>query len=158
MVWSITRAQGLNPSDAADVYQTVWMRLVDHHTRLLQPGRLGGWLATTTRRECIRVSRLRNRTTATGDTRVFDALPGAVAASDPALPVVTRERDVEVRQVLGTLPLRSQRLLQALMAEPAVSYYEVAEVLRMPVGSIGPTRQRCLRTLKARCVAAGIEP
>jgi RNA polymerase sigma factor (sigma-70 family) len=158
MVWSITRAQGLDRSDAADVYQTVWMRLVDHHSRLLQPERLGGWLATTTRRECIRVSRLRNRTTATDDTRVFDGLPGMTDAFDPAASVVSRERQLEVQQVLGTLPDRPRRLLQTLMAEPSISYGEVAEVLQMPIGSIGPTRQRCLRALRARCVDAGIEP
>ncbi|MGI8777384.1 MAG: RNA polymerase sigma factor, partial [Acidimicrobiales bacterium] len=62
-----------------------------------------------------------------------------------------------VRQVVATMPERSQTLLGMLMADPPVPYDQVAASLGIPIGSIGPTRQRCLRALRAKCISAGIE-
>jgi DNA-directed RNA polymerase specialized sigma24 family protein len=60
-VWAIARAHRLNPSDAADVSQTTWLRLVENLHRIEQPERVGAWLATTARRESLRVLRLASR-------------------------------------------------------------------------------------------------
>jgi len=157
LVWSITRAQGLSRSDGADVSQTVWLRLVDNLDRLREPDRVGAWLAATTRHECIRVSQLRRRSVATAEPEVFDLID-PVVDDDPAAVIATHGRDAALRAVVATMPERSQALLHMLMADPPVSYEEVAAGLGIPVGSIGPTRQRCLRTLRAKCVGAGIEP
>ena len=155
LVWSITRGYGLDRSDAADVSQTVWLRLVDNLDRLRDPDRVGAWLAATTRHECIRVSRQRRRTTPTTETEVFES---SSADDDPAARLVRSERDAALSLVVASLPDRAQTLLRLLMADPPASYSEVAAGLGIPIGSIGPTRQRCLRTLRTRCAVAGIDP
>ena len=156
MVWSIARANGLDRVDAADVAQTVWLRLVDHLHRLREPDRVGGWLASTARHESIRVSRQRQRSVPTDDVEVFDRSLGA--DDDLAGGMLRRERDAALRGLVSDLPDHWQDLLELLMADPAMSYAEVATDLGLPVGSIGPTRQRCLRSLRARAAAVGIEP
>ncbi len=155
LVWSITRAQGLSSSDGADVSQTVWLRLVDNLDRLREPERVGAWLAATTRHECIRVSRLRQRSVPVAESELFDIVDSTVD-EDPATTLARKGRDAALRQVLATMPERSQALLHMLMADPPASYGEVAAGLGLPIGSIGPTRQRCLRALRAKCVGAGI--
>lgn len=157
MVWSITRAHNLFGSDAADVSQTVWLRLVDNLGRLREPDRVGAWLAATTRHECIRVSSLRRRSVPMGETEVFDRLDSG-GDDDPEVGLSRQDRAAAVRAVVATMPPRSQTLLSMLMADPPVPYQQVAAGLGIPIGSIGPTRQRCLRVLRARCVSAGIEP
>jgi RNA polymerase sigma factor (sigma-70 family) len=157
MVWSITRAHNLFGSDAADVSQTVWLRLVDNLGRLREPDRVGAWLAATTRHECIRVSSLRRRSVPMGEPEVFDRLD-PVVNDDPAVRLTRQDRDAAVRAVVATMPERSQTLLSMLMADPPMPYEQVAAGLGIPIGSIGPTRQRCLRVLRAKCVSAGIEP
>lgn len=154
MVWSITRAHGLSGSDAADVSQTVWLRLVDNLERLREPERVGTWLAVTTRHECVRVSQLRQRSVLTAEPEVVEAVGSPV--DDPEFAFARQDRDGALRDVVATLPERSQALLRMLMADPPVSYGEVAAGLGIPIGSIGPTRQRCFKVLRAKCVSAGI--
>jgi RNA polymerase sigma factor (sigma-70 family) len=157
LVWAIARAHGLDRCDAADVSQTVWLRLVDNLDQLREPDRVASWLATTARHESIRVSAQRGRTTLAGDVAVFDVADHAGRAQDPVASMVGRERDTAVREIIATLPSRWQAMLRLLMADPPASYSEVAAGLGIPVGSIGPTRQRCLRALRAKCALAGIE-
>jgi len=156
LVWSITRAHNLSASDSADVSQTVWLRLVDSLDRLREPERVGAWLAATTRHECIRVSCLRRRSVPVGESQLFDTVDPGVD-DDPADGLVRRDRVAAIRAVVATMPERSQTLLGMLMADPPVPYDQVAAGLGIPIGSIGPTRQRCLRALRAKCVSAGIE-
>lgn len=156
LVWSIARANGLGRVDAADVVQTVWLRLVDNLHRLREPDRVGGWLASTARHESIRVSRQRQRTVPTDDPAVLDRIDGP--HDDPAGGMLRRERDAALWELVADLPDRGQDVLALLMADPAPTYAEVATGLGIPVGSIGPTRQRCLRTLRVRAAVVGIEP
>jgi len=155
MVWSVTRSHGLSAADAADVSQTVWLRLVDNLERLREPERVGTWLAVTTRHECIRVSQLRRRSVLTAEPEVLDTVEPSVV-DDPVSALARQDRVGAVREVVATMPERSQALLRMLMADPPASYVEVAAGLGIPIGSIGPTRQRCLRVLRAKCVSAGI--
>ena len=156
LVWSIARANGLDRVDAADVTQTVWLRLVDNLDGVREPERVGGWLASTARHESIRVSRQRQRSVPTDDPAVFDRSTGA--EDDPAGGMLRRERDAALRGLVADLPDHWQDLLELLMADPAMSYVEVAHDLGLPIGSIGPTRQRCLRSLRARAAVVGLEP
>ncbi|MGI9023607.1 MAG: RNA polymerase sigma factor, partial [Acidimicrobiales bacterium] len=135
---------------------TVWLRLVDNLDRLRDPERVGAWLASTTRHESIRVSRLRRRTVPIAEMETLDN-PGPAVGGDPSAALVRSGTDEALRQVVATMPDRSQALLRMLMADPPVPYGEIAAGLGIPVGSIGPTRQRCLRTLRAKCVSPGIE-
>jgi RNA polymerase sigma factor (sigma-70 family) len=146
LLWSIARGFRLDLSDAADVVQNTWLRLVEHVDRVTEPDRLGGWLATTARRECLQLIRrgARDRTAASAD--LLDDLP------DPAPPVdaglLLDERDAALWRAFGTLSDRCRELLRVLMASPPPRYAEVSAALGLAVGSIGPMRQRCLDHLR----------
>src|SRR4051794_23549305 len=155
LIWAITRSYRLSDGDAADVSQTTWLRLIENIDRLQDPSRVGAWLATTARRECLRLLGRTNRNGLVADIGgVLDGL--AEDPPDLAAELLGRERGDEVQVALRTLPQRCQDLLQLLMLEPALSYEEISSALDMPVGSIGPTRGRCLRRLQPLLARDGI--
>lgn len=145
LVWSVARAFGLDAADAADVSQTTWLRLAEHLRRLREPERVGAWLAVTARREAL-------RTRQRGDRLVLDGWcgdgPDEAGELDAAL--LRDERDAHLWRSFSDLSERCQALLRVLMSDPPPSYVEVGEALAMPVGSIGPRRQRCLEALRKR--------
>ena len=147
LIWSITAEFRLVESDAADVAQTTWLRLLEHIDRIQYPDRVGSWLAATARNECLRSLAARKRVVLGHDTNEIEdthAAPGAEV--DERL--LAAERDQTVREAMSRLPTRWQRLLELLMADPPVSYTEISDQLGLPVGSIGPTRGRCLARLR----------
>jgi RNA polymerase sigma factor (sigma-70 family) len=150
LVWSVARAHRLSPVDAADVVQTTWLRLVEHLGRLQEPERVGAWLATTARRECLRVLRHSARQVVT------EELPEQVSTEPPDAALLAEERDRALWQAFGGLSERCQTLLRILVAEPPPSYDEVSAALDMPIGSIGPTRQRCLERLRGLAEGEGV--
>lgn len=150
LVWSVARSHRLDHADAADVCQTTWLRLAEHVGSLREPSRLPGWLATTARRESLRVIAGRRR-----------EMPGALPdepdpdpSAGPETLVLTEDRDNRLWQAFGGLTERCQQLLRILSSAPELSYAEVGVVLGIPVGSIGPTRGRCLESLRRRLVAS----
>lgn len=152
LVWSIARAHRLSDADAADVSQTTWLRLVEHLERIRQPERVGAWLAATARNECLRVLRLSGRQVLTGDEleAVDEDAPAAAAG------LLRAERDAALWRAFRTLTARCQALLRVLVADPAPSYEELSAALAMPIGSIGPTRARCLERLRRHPDIEGI--
>ena len=146
LIWSITREFKLSESDAADVYQTTWMRLVEHIDRLDNPDRVGSWLAATARNECMRCLAWHKRLVLADEDVVFDGPAAHEPAVDEAL--LADERDQIVRDAMAHLPQRWRRLLELLMADPPASYAEISDELGLPIGSIGPTRGRCLERLR----------
>jgi RNA polymerase sigma factor (sigma-70 family) len=147
LIWSITRDFKLVDSDAADVFQTTWMRLIEHIDRIEHANRIGSWLASTARNECLRCLAGRKRLVlAYGD----DPLEEAAATYEPEVDeaLLAAERAAVVRQAVTQLPRRWQRLMEMLMADPPASYAEISDELGVPVGSIGPTRGRCLARLR----------
>jgi len=155
-VWAVARGHRLSAADAADVSQTTWLRLVENLHRIEQPERVGAWLATTARRESLRVLRLSGRQVPNGDdfTRVVD-LRQDVAKDDN---LVAAQRARIVSDLVSQLSVRSQTLLRLLSAEEPLSYKEISEALDMPIGSIGPTRARALQQLKGLALEAGVDP
>jgi RNA polymerase sigma factor (sigma-70 family) len=153
-VWAIARAHRLDEATAADVSQTTWLRLVEHLDRIQQPERIGAWLATTARRESLRQIRLAGRQVPTGED--FDLLqaPSGVAAVDGR--VITQERDGVLSGLVRQLPCRCQLILRLLSADTPLSYKELSAALEMPIGSIGPTRARCLEHLRRLGDRAGV--
>jgi RNA polymerase sigma factor (sigma-70 family) len=152
LVWAATRAHRLDDADAADVVQATFARLVEHIGRLQQPERVGAWLATTARRECLSVLRQRTRVVPMGD-----ALPDPVADQpehDSAL--FAEERDASLWAAFERLRPSDQALLRLLMADPAPSYEEIHAALGMPIGSIGPTRARALERLRREVECLGL--
>lgn len=153
LLWSVARAHRLDPADAGDVVQTTWLRLVENLGRIQDPERLPGWLATTARHECLRTLRRSGREQAVGDDAPFEQ-PDASGPLDARL--LAEERDAQLWECFGALHGRCQQLLRVLMADPPPSYAEVAAALDMPVGSIGPTRGRCLDRLRALAEERGL--
>lgn len=147
LIWSITRDFKLRESDAADVFQTTWMRMVEHVDRIEYPDRVGSWLAATARNECLRCLAAHKRLVfVTEDDVVLGDIAGNGAEIDEAL--LAGERAETVRAAMSRLPRRGQRLLELLMADPPASYQEISSELGLPVGSIGPTRGRLLARLR----------
>ena len=147
LIWAMTRDFKLSESDAADVVQATWLRLLEHIGRIEYPDRIASWLATTARHECLRHLAASKRVMLVDD---HDAAFGGGAAHQPEVDerLLAEELALAVREAVATLPTRSQRLLELLMADPPVSYTEISDQLGLPIGSIGPTRGRCLERLR----------
>jgi len=146
LIWAMTRDFKLAESDAADVFQATWLRLLEHIDRLEYPARVGSWLAATARHECLRSLAAQKRLVL-----VHDEVPlREVAAAAPELDerLLAEERAQDVRQALSSLPGHWQQLVELLMADPPASYAEISDQLGLPVGSIGPTRGRCMARLR----------
>jgi RNA polymerase sigma factor (sigma-70 family) len=146
LIWSITGEFKLVESDAADVAQTTWLRLLEHIDRLDHPDRVSSWLAVTARHECLRSLAKHKKVTLWHDHDELDTADTHAPAVDERL--LADERAQDVREAMSRLPNRWQRLLEMLMADPPASYAEISDRLGLPVGSIGPTRGRCLARLR----------
>ena len=155
LLWSITRSFGLARADAADVVQTCWLRLTENLLRLHDPDRVGSWLATTARRECLAlVQRRARQAPAGGDDAVAELADPAATSLDARL--LQDERSRQVVAAFARLGRACQQLLRVLMADPPPPYVEVAAALGMPIGSIGPTRGRGLEHLRRLLGDGGI--
>jgi RNA polymerase sigma factor (sigma-70 family) len=153
LIWSVARGFRVSGTDAAEITQTVWLRLAENIGRIESPERVAAWLVTTTRRECLRELRLQGRQVVLDDEHVeFHLEPNRSAEST----VVLEERDAALWRCLDLLPDRSRTLLAMLLFEPRIAYTDIAEALDMPIGSIGPTRARLFATLRRHVEAAGV--
>jgi RNA polymerase sigma factor (sigma-70 family) len=147
LISSVCRKYRLERADADDVSQTVWLHLVDQLGRIREPAALAGWLVTTTRRECGRLVRA-----AHGPRAVVYALDAENLADEQAdaaeQGMLAAERQAALREAFTSLPPACQRLVAELTADPPLPYSEVSAKLGIPVGSIGPTRSRCLDRMR----------
>lgn len=144
LVWSVVRSFGVDMATAADISQTVWLRLIEHSGGIRDPQRLPGWLATTAKREAIRVIGLQRRQQPSD--AVLDTADRSIPPPDEAL--VDDELSRQVYEAFGHLSEGCQHLLRLLTAEPRLDYATIADMISRPVGSIGPTRARCLTHLR----------
>lgn len=152
LVWSIVRGFRFDDDTARDVYQTVWLRLAEHLDRIREPGRLAGWLGQTTRNECVGVIRQRSRIVLSDEPELMrpGAEPEELAGwTEPGARLERDETRAAVAAAFDRLGERCQELLRLLVCDPPVSYELISEALGIPVGSIGPTRARCLQTLRS---------
>jgi RNA polymerase sigma factor (sigma-70 family) len=160
LVWSAVRAVGLGEDDAADVCQTTWMRLAEHLADINETSRVGAWLVTTARREAIRTSRMGTRQVPVDPWDWLDRPDETL--DDPDSNLLSIERSLAVQMAVALLPERCRQLLLAVAADPPVPYAELSSDLALPVGSIGPTRSRCLqqlgRLLQEGGLRADVEP
>jgi RNA polymerase sigma factor (sigma-70 family) len=147
LVWSVCRRYRLSEADAADAGQSVWLHLLEHLKDVREPAALPGWLATSTARECLRTLRSQedrlHRERSAGEELLLTTDP---PSPDQAL--LAAERNDAVRAAFARLSLQCRRLLALLAHDPPLSYAEIAERLAAPVGSLGPTRARCLDKLR----------
>ena len=154
MVRAVARSCRLHDADVAEVYQVTWLRLVENIGRIEQPERVGAWLATTAKRESLRIVRARERTIPDND--LLERRPDNRLAPPDNGPI-TQERSEAVLRALSMLPARCQGLLGLLTSDEPPSYKEIATMLAMPIGSIGPTRGRCLEQLRRILAEMGVE-
>lgn len=154
LLWSIGRAHRLDTADISDIIQNTWLRLLENLDRIEDPERLPGWLTTVARRECIRHIRRSGRETPVWDDEVGLQVPDPAAEAVDEL-LLLGERDAELWQCFLKMSQRCQQLLRVLMATDAPSYAQVSAALGIPIGSIGPTRMRCLQHLRQLTVETG---
>lgn len=145
LVWHVIRGFRLSNAASEDVYQTTWLRLAEHLDRIRQPDSLGGWLARTARNECLRAVKLGGREDLRNDLDL-DLVDRAAAPVDKQ--VETEATNEILWRAFATLSQACQQLLRLLIAEPPLPYDRVSELLGISIGSIGPTRARCLAKLR----------
>ena len=147
LVWSICARFQLTRPDTDDVGQGVWLMLVENIRNLRQPAALPGWLATTTRNECLRVLRTARKYDPDG-LPADDMMPPDVDDRAIDKDLLEAELNVALRAAFAELQPACHKLLSLLILDPPPSYAEISSALGMPVGSIGPTRARCLEYLR----------
>jgi RNA polymerase sigma factor (sigma-70 family) len=145
VLWQVARATGLSHGDAEDVLQTVWLRLLAHLDTIHTSAALTGWLVTTTRREAWRV-RAAGRRQLPAQQELLAALPDQGPGSEDQVIIDDQRRTLW--DAIGQLPPRCQELLRIVAFVPRPDYPAVAAKLGMPIGSVGPTRGRCLAKLR----------
>jgi RNA polymerase sigma factor (sigma-70 family) len=148
LISSVIRRYRLAPSDAGDVRQTVWLRLVEHIEDLREPLALPGWIATTTRNEAQRVLSARQRIHLV-DPQVQSRRLERPSHVDLDENLVRLETQAAVHAGLNELRPEHRDLLTLLFADPELSYQQISQQLGIPTGSIGPTRARGLQKLHA---------
>ncbi|MGH9280290.1 MAG: RNA polymerase sigma factor [Acidimicrobiales bacterium] len=153
LVRNVARRYGLNNADVADVTQTVWLRLFEHLHQVRDPARLGGWLATTTRNESLRLLRRREVSYPADDGSMLD---GPDERADPQSVATKGAVNDVLVQLVEALPGHHRKMARLLMVDPPLSYSEISVTLGIPMGSIGPTRQRCIAQLRTSVTAAGL--
>jgi RNA polymerase sigma factor (sigma-70 family) len=154
LLWSVARSYRLSHDDAADVVQNTWLRLLENLTKIEKPEALPGWLATTSRREALGLLRRRGREVLSREEDdPFDGPDATGLELDTAL--LEKERDVQLWTCFEKLSERCRQLLRVLMACDRPAYVEVAAAFEMPIGSIGPTRMRCLDRLRVLLTESG---
>ena len=154
VLWHVVRAYGLDHALAQDVVQTTWMTLVRRHDSITESRAVAGWLTTCARREAWRVGKLQRRADPTEAEYLEPHLPAQESAEETASHVDETSR---LWSAVRELNDRCQRLLRVVAFEERPDYARLAQDLSMPIGSIGPTRQRCLGKLRALLQGSGFE-
>jgi RNA polymerase sigma factor (sigma-70 family) len=145
LVWYVARGQGLERTTAEDVVQTVWLTLLRNLHTVAEPRALAQWLITTTRREALRARNHADRVEPLADD-ALEQLPSEDGL--PEMEMLREDRDRQLWAAFRQLPRRCQELLRLTVLAGRAEYDTVAQVLGMPRGSIGPTRGRCISTLR----------
>jgi RNA polymerase sigma factor (sigma-70 family) len=152
VLWQVARATGLDRASAEDVVQSSWLALVRSADSIGSPQSVAGWLCTTTRREAWRMSKRGRRENATEDEMLAPALP---VQDGPEAEILLADQSARLHSCLDRLNDRCKALLRIVAAGPRPDYTEISRSLGMPVGSIGPTRSRCLEKLRQELVLEG---
>lgn len=153
LVSATVRAFRLQNADALDAMQATWLRLAENTHRVQWPERLGGWLATTARHECLRILRHAKPTQDLTET-LADTL--ADPSSGPEQQAIEADAARTLWNLVEELTPRQRTLLRALFTDHPRPYAEVAHAAGIPPGAIGPTRARALRQLRDRLNERGL--
>ncbi len=145
LVSTTVRSFHLQDADALDAVQMTWLRLAENAHRVKFPERLGGWLATTARRECLHILRQ-----AKPAPDLINVVPETVAdpSAGPEQRVIDADTAQTLRKLVDELSPRRRTLIQALFTDNPRPYTEIARAAGIPPGGIGPTRARTLQQLR----------
>lgn len=152
LLWHVVRAYGLDRALAEDVVQTTWLTLVRRHDSIVEPQAVSGWLTMVARREAWRVGKLQRRA---DPTEVEDLEPHLPAHQSAEQTAATDDESRRLWDAVSQLNDRCRRLLRIVAFEERPDYARIAQDMAMPIGSIGPTRQRCLGKLRSLLVGEG---
>ena len=144
-LWHVVRAYGVDAALAEDVVQTTWLTLVRRHETITDPRAVSGWLTTCARREAWRAGRSQRRADVTENEELEPKLPTAESAEASA---ARSDQAQRLWAAVAQLAERCRRLLRVIAFDDRPDYARIAKEMSMPVGSIGPTRQRCLAKLR----------
>lgn len=152
LLWHVARRIRLNRADAADAVQASWLRLIENLDRIRNPGAVPGWLVTTCHREALRIARAAARCSpaqTTGPAALPEHQRQGPRVPDPVEVLLGKETAEILRAAVSELPDHQRRLLAAFTNTSGPDrYHQVSKALDIPVGSIGPTRNRALRNLR----------
>jgi RNA polymerase sigma factor (sigma-70 family) len=155
LIYSIPLKYGFGDADAADIFQSVCMTLVEKLGTIRAPRGLAAWIITTTIRQCIAAARQRAREQAGSRP---DGSPGGESVDPDLLPedeLLALERQHIVRSAVNQLPENCRQLVETLFSDSHTSYEQAARHLAIPANSLGPTRRRCLEKLRRLLSASG---
>ena len=144
-LWHVVRAHGLTRQHTEDVIATTWLGFIRLHETIDDPQAVASWLITSARRGAAAHGRKDRRATAVSDETLSSALPDEASAETVA---VLDDEAARLWRSVGTLEERCQRLLRVVAFHDRPDYRSLSRELDMPVGSIGPTRARCLEKLR----------
>lgn len=153
LIYTIPRRAGLDEDQAAEVFQRTFAKLLQYLDRIKQPESIQAWLVTTARRETLQLIREQRSELSLSQTDMLEYGPNNEAIlDDNPLPDETLEHLEEqhlIRRAIAAMDERSRGLLNLLYYQPVpLSYAQIAVILDMPEGSVGPTRARCLEKLR----------
>ncbi len=153
LVYAVVRRAGHDEHTAADVFQTVFSRLVEHLPKLAQPDRLQAWIVTTAKREALRArERAQRQVSLTPEDEDAPSLAEHLADDSPlAEEALSDLQQLDLlRRGLERLDERCRELLKLVFRDEdeRLPYEEVGRRLGVPTGSVGPTRSRCLDKLR----------
>jgi RNA polymerase sigma factor (sigma-70 family) len=154
----LARQHGLSAEDASDAVQLTWLRCLEHIDQLTRADRLGAWLATICRRECIRLATKGRREVMVGGPDLVHLAEATPQDGDPCAEAARSDERDRLHRAIVALPERQKLVVAELLRREGQSYLELSRRVGLPVGSIGPTRQRAFSRLRRDCRLAGLAP
>jgi RNA polymerase sigma factor (sigma-70 family) len=156
LVSTTVRSFRLQEADALDAIQMTWLRFAENVHRVQFPERLGAWLATTARRECLHI--LRQAKLKPDFTDVMMSETVSETSAGPEQHAIDADTTQTLRKLINELSPRRRTLLRVLFTDDHHSYVEAARIAGIPLGGIGPTRARALRQLRDKLDQHQLEP
>jgi RNA polymerase sigma factor (sigma-70 family) len=156
VVWATVRSFCMSEADTHDAVQNTWLRMIEHLGDVRDPERLPGWLATTARRECLKILRTGQREITGVDPAQYERPD--TATSGPERDVIDRTMHGLLWSRVAELPPSGRRMVIALTDTEPQSYRDFARTSGMPIGSVGPRRMRHLRRLRQSLECSGLGP
>lgn len=152
VLWHVVRAYGHDREAAEDVIQATWLGFMRLHQTIADPQAVASWLITSARRGAAAHARSARRADPVEDDRLAAALPDVGSAE--AMAVLDDEAS-RLWEAVAAVDERCRRLLRVIAFLDRPDYHSLSQDLDMPVGSIGPTRARCLAKVRAALTAGG---